>query len=575
MRRYWLAGAAVAGAAVAVPTISAAFPVPDPQMMARLDPLWAKVNGCFAPGSTETTANEGAAKPMPLVEGLAPVHYRIAAASPTAQRYFDQGLAFLYGFEFEKAERSFAQGNAVDPECTMCLWGKALAMGPYLNSGPLGAGKIAEARAVTQKVLAATNLSPVERMLAQALDDRYAPAAPKKDALGVHGVRFAEAMRAISNANPNDDVLMVMAAEAAMDVRPWDYWEKGGVKPRPWGARAIYLVETVLARNPDQPEAQHLYIHLTEASANPGRAEHAADRLAKSSPASAHLDHMPGHTYYGIGRFADAIRVNQVAVAADDAMAARLGEAKPFYGYFRHHTHFLVSAAEQIGDRAEALKNATALEASVDPASLSKSFHGQALLITALQARAQFATTAEMLAIAAPPKDATVTRQIWYALRAEALGRDGDERGAMRELAAMRAERAKVAIPNDVRPAVLLAEQVAIGRIDFGAGRYRQAAKHFQKAAKIDVAFGYNEPPVWHQPIEASVGASLLKAGDVAGARAAFDRALVDRPGNGWALWGLAQAQAAAGDTAGEKATLAKLDRQWVGDRQRLQLGRL
>lgn len=576
MNGYWLGGAMAGGVAMAALGLQAAFayPVPDAAMMARLDPTWAKANGCFAAGTESSEATAGT-KPMPLVEGLAPVHFSISAATPVAQRYFDQGLAFLYGYEFEKAERSFAQGAAADPQCTMCLWGKALAMGPYINSGPLGPGRVAEARAVTQTVLAATNLSPLERDLAKALDDRYAPGAPKKDALGVHGIRFAEAMRAISNANPDNDVLMVMAAEAAMEVRPWDYWEKGGAKPRPWGARAIYLVQTVLARNPDQPEAQHLYIHLTEASVNPGLAEQAADRLAKSSPASAHLIHMPGHTYYGIGRFADALKVNEQAVVADDAMATKLGEAEPFYGYFRHHTHFMVSASEQIGDKAGALRHAAALEASVTPEMLARSGRGQIFLVTAMQARAQFATTAEMLAMPAPPMTAPIARQLWYALRAEALGRDGDRKAAMREIAAMRAERGRVKIDSDMRAAAIIAEHMALGRIAFGAGRYRDAAKQFARANAIDVAFGYSEPPVWHQPIEASVGASLLKAGDTKGAIAAFQRALVDRPGNGWALWGLAQAQGAAGDPAAQSATLARLNAQWVGDQQLLQLARL
>lgn len=86
----------------------------------------------------------------------------------------------------------------------------------------------------------------------------------------------------------------------------------------------------MLARNPDQPQAQHLYIHLTEASTTPGRAEKAADMLEVAAPASAHLVHMPSHTYYRVGRFADGMRTNRRAIEVDDAMAARLGEAAPF-----------------------------------------------------------------------------------------------------------------------------------------------------------------------------------------------------------------------------------------------------
>ena len=572
MSRLWLTiGLLTASAPLIGP--AAAFPIGDPDMLARLDPRWAIAHGCFATGEAKAVA--GAGRPMPLVSGLAPIHYPVRAATAQAQRYFDQGLAFLYGFEFEKAERSFAHGREVDGGCSMCLWGQALAMGPYINSGPVGAERIAAARKLTQQALAANNLTPIERGLVTALDQRYAPGAPKKDALGVWSIRFAEDMARLSADNPADDFIMVLAAESAMGVRPWDYWEKDGVRPLPWGARAIRLVETVLARNPDQPEAQHLYIHLTEASANPRRAEHFADLLERTAPASAHLIHMPGHTYYRIGRFDDSVKVNELAIKVDDAMADRLGEAKPFYGYFRHHSHFLTSAAEQMGDAATARRGAAQLEASVTPEKLAKAPYLQQMLLTALQARGQFATTEDLLAMPAPDKAMPVLRQFWFAQRAEARGRDGDRRGAMRDLAAMRAERARLRIPAEVRPVIVLAEQVALARIDYGQKNWRDALRHYRKAARIEATFTYNEPPVWHPPIEAAIGATLLKAGDAAGAKQAFDQALVRRPGNAWALWGRAQAEAALGDSTTEQRTLAALGKAWKGDRRWLSLERL
>ena len=46
-------------------------------------------------------------KPMPLIAGLAPIHYAVSATNPKVQSYFDQGISLLYGFEYETAYKSF------------------------------------------------------------------------------------------------------------------------------------------------------------------------------------------------------------------------------------------------------------------------------------------------------------------------------------------------------------------------------------------------------------------------------------------------------------------------------------
>jgi hypothetical protein len=564
MRAVFLGAASIV---LALPLLAQpAQPAGDPEQLKKLDPAYQKANGCKAP---ETTANA----PMPLIDGLAKVHFPLSSATPAAQRYFDQGLGLLYGFEYQKAQRSFARGAALDPACAMCRWGEALALGPYQNSGPVGPDKIARARDLVGQALASGKLNPLERALADALAARYAANAPTDDKLGVHGVAYAEALSRVADANPADDVVVVLAGQAAMEVSPWDYWQADGLKPLPWAARAIARIETVLARNPDQPQAQHLYIHLTEASQAPGKAEKAANMLEVSAPASAHLVHMPTHTYYRVGRFADAVRANQQAIAVDDAMAARLGEAGPFYGYFRHHNHFIVSAAEQRGDAATALKGADQLEAAFRSGSPRGADYAQALLSTALQARTQFSSAAELLGRPEPTADQPVLRQVWRALRAEALAREGRIDEARAEIFVMRRERLRDKLPDEAAPLLRIADHVAIGRINFATKNYRGAATRFARAAEIEAKLDYREPPLWHQPLDSALGAALLTAGDPRGAHAAGPRALARRPGSAWALWGRAQAEAALGQD--NRATLAEVDKRWGGDRKWLTLDRL
>src|SRR5690606_13762792 len=159
------------------------------------------------------------------------------------------------------------------------------------------------------------------------------------------------------------------AAEAAMNTRPWDYWEADGLTAEPRIGEAVGFVETVLARNPDHPQAQHLYIHLLEASANPARAEVAADRLAAADIAAAgHLVHMPAHLYFRLGRFADSILANVAAMRADEAYLATAGPNLAYrYGYYPHNIHFIVASAQMAGVMDTAIKESRRLSQMLDP----------------------------------------------------------------------------------------------------------------------------------------------------------------------------------------------------------------
>ena len=51
-----------------------------------------------------------------------------------AQKYFDQGMTLLYGFNHPEAIRSFQAGRQLDPDCAMAYWGVAFAYGPNINA---------------------------------------------------------------------------------------------------------------------------------------------------------------------------------------------------------------------------------------------------------------------------------------------------------------------------------------------------------------------------------------------------------------------------------------------------------
>jgi hypothetical protein len=61
-----------------------------------------------------------------------------------------------------------------------------------------------------------------------------------------------------------------------------------------------------------------MYIHLIEPTSTPERAEKAADTLLNLMPAAGHMIHMASHIYQRIGRYADSMKSNQLAIAADE-----------------------------------------------------------------------------------------------------------------------------------------------------------------------------------------------------------------------------------------------------------------
>ncbi len=72
-------------------------------------------------------------QPPPLFDNLGNHHHPISTNITGVQRYFDQGLRLLYAFNHDEALRDFQEAVRRDPQCLMCLWGVALALGPHIN----------------------------------------------------------------------------------------------------------------------------------------------------------------------------------------------------------------------------------------------------------------------------------------------------------------------------------------------------------------------------------------------------------------------------------------------------------
>jgi tetratricopeptide (TPR) repeat protein len=520
------------------------------------------------------------ARGVRLYSGTGDVDFPITTSSPDAQRYFNQGIAFSYGFNHAAAIASFREAQRLDPKCAMCWWGEAFAYGPNINAPMDGT---VNGRAVGVAAYAewlARNATPVEKAMTSAMGKRYS-ADPKAER-AVLDARFADAMLAAAELHPSHSELALIAAEAAMNTRPWDYWDSDG-QPKERIGQAVRLVETVLARNPDHPQAAHLYIHLMENGPDPKRAEAAADRLNKPlAPSLGHLVHMPAHIYYVRGRWQDSIRSNIAAAKADEAWIKESGDQGLVrYGYYPHNVHFIVTSAQMAGEMRTAIREAQKLEKLLDPGISAQIAWIQAVNAAPYFAAAQFASPAQILAMRPPDGRLPYPTAMRFYARAVAWAQQRNRSQFERELAKLRAvgesEALRPMIDQGVpaKDLIGLAEKVALARWAQANRRFPEAVDLYREAARIERTIPYMEPPYWYFPVSQSLGAALFQAGRYEESRATFATALAQSPNNGWVLYGLAASQRALGLAEEARNTEEALEKAWSGERHLLRIDRL
>lgn len=518
--------------------------------------------------------------PIPLYPDLTGSTMTITTRSARARRYFSQGLMMAYGFNHAGAVRSFREAERLDPRCALCWWGEAVALGPNINAPMADRDGAAAFDAIDRAMALRAGASPVERGLIEATAPRYARDAPG-DRAALDGA-YADAMLAAAQRFPADDDVAVLAAEAAMDTTPWNYWEADRKTPVGRSGAAVRLVETVLRRNPGHPQAAHLYIHLLEAS-DPQRAEAAADRLLADKVSSAgHLVHMPSHIYYAVGRYGDSIRANIAAARSDEAFIRSAGDnGLVRYGYYPHNVHFIVTSAQMAGDMATAIREAQRLRTILDPATSASIGWVQAIDAAPFLAAAQFAAPRDILTMAAPDPRLPYAMAMRHYARAVAYAGLGDDRGFSGEISAMAALGASGAFADLIAQGVpapdllALASEVARGRQAAARGDLAEAEGHYRRAIAIEDRIPYQEPPYWYYPVRQSLGAVLFMAGRYDEASSAFRGALVRAPHNGWALYGLTRSESAAGHRLEAAAAERAFARAWQGDRAWLDMKRL
>jgi tetratricopeptide (TPR) repeat protein len=486
-----------------------------------------------------------------LLEGLGSHSMPITSDHPDVQKWFDQGVMLTYGFNHDAAERSFLKAAELDSSCAMCWWGAALVLGPNINAAMDPAANAAawERLQVAQALKA--NATERERAYIDALAARYTEAAPA-DRTPLDAA-FAEAMAELSARYPDDLDAATWYAESLMTLQPWDFWDDAGA-PKGNTPEILAVLESVLERNEDHPGALHLYIHAVEASDDPERGVAAADRLRGLIPGSGHLVHMPAHIYARVGRWHDAVVVNQEAAAADDDYLAVCRPPPGVYplGYVPHNHHFLWFAATMQGSHEIAREAATETARRTSDPELMRADGMQWLqnfAVTPLFTQVRFGLWDEILATPEPDEDLAFKSAIWHYAQGVAAIRKGRLDDAERHHGAVAKAATDPAIADvlwfdrySMGMGVEIAERVLAAELANARGDRDEAIEILTKAATLEDALPYDEPPGWHQPVRQLLGAVLLDAADPAAAEAVYAAELRRNPENGWSLFGLAEA---------------------------------
>jgi tetratricopeptide (TPR) repeat protein len=397
-----------------------------------------------------------------------------------------------------------------------------------------------------------SNVSERERAYIDALAKRYsAEAKPNRAALDR---AYVEAMRNLHHRYPEDLDAAALYAESVMDLRPWDYWTRD-MQPYPETVEVLRVLESVLERNPNHPGAIHYYIHTVEV-ARPQLAEAGAERLERLAPGAGHLVHMPSHIYRRVGRYSEASKSNEDAIAADEDYITQC-RAQGVYplAYYPHNIHFLWDSASMEGRGQVAITAARKASSSIPEGAWRDIPLLHQFLVAPLFSYTRFGKWDLILSEPSPPEDSLFWTGVWHYARGLAFTATGKVDEASKELGSLRdiaedksLEGYRVTFSRNGAKAILdIATAVLEGELAAKRGDYEKAIAQLHRGVLLEDNLIYNEPPDWHVPVRQSLGAVLLEAGRPAEAEAIYWQDLQLNRENGWSLFGLTQSLRAQG----------------------------
>lgn len=520
---------------------------------------------------------------------LGPYSRPITTTAPQAQVWFDRGLNWIWGFNFEEAAACFQRATEFDPECAMAHWGIAYCVGPNYNKPwelfdpqDLLNSLTAARSALSLAVEKLTGGTAAEQALIRALTFRYRDDGSADD-LYAWSRHYADAMRAVHAQFGEDTDIAVFFVDSLMNLYPWRMWDLKTGQPTEGAdtreCQSILEREITARRASGQLHAGlwHLYVHLMEMSPTPEKALRVGDELRRLIPDSGHIAHMPTHIDIQCGNYQDVVDWNQSAISKDIKYFEYAGPMNIYSLYRAHNYHFKQYGAMFLGQYAPALEAVRTMRETIPDALIRVESPPMAdwfecFMTIGTHAYVRFGKWQELIDDPLPEDRklyCTVTAMNWYGkgIAFANLKRIDEARDAQRKF-----EEAVAAVPETrhlhVVPAhsiLAVARELLAGELEYHSGNHALGFEHLNRAVQLEDNLPYDEPWAWMMPSRHALGALLMEQGRYAEAAAAYeaDLGLSDaviranrHPNNVWALLGLHRCYEALGETA--KAALIK-----------------
>lgn len=510
---------------------------------------------CGSPGARTILKIMDTTQQMaPLLTNLGDYAFIVSTTNQRAQLFFNQGINLYYGFNHLEAFRSFKEVARLDPQCAMAYWGQALSLGPNINLPMDPADTKTVYDAVQKSLSLISNASPKEQALIKALSMRYT-----KEALEDRkplDQAYADEMERARNQFSDDLDVATLSAEAMMDLHPWDYWKD--YEPQPWTNETVNLLAKVIATKEDHPGANHLNIHILEASPNPDAAAASADRLRYLVPGAGHLVHMPSHIYIRVGRYIEGVEANERAVKTDMDYITQCNVQGVYpLLYYPHNYHFLLACAQMAGMEKKSMATALELQKNVpvELMNVPDFVTFQHWYVMPWYTMVRFGNWNDIMKIPKPADSLLYVNAAWHYVRGTALTRmhkvkeATDELTQLKELVALPAmANMTIAGFNSFEKVLSIGRDILEGELLAEQKNYAKAIPILKSAVTTESRLLYQEPPDWFMPSRQVLGSVLLEAKKPKEAEENFREDLKLYRDNGWSLLGLAQSLEAQGN---------------------------
>jgi len=521
----------------------------------------------------------------------------VTTQSAEAQRWFDRGLNWCYGFNHDEGIKCFERALAADPDCAMALWGIAYAAGPYYNLTWKEHGPV-EAQNATrlcfdhvQRALAlAHRATAVERHLIAALAHRFQqPHVVSLQEFEAWDNAYAAQMRRVYYTFPDDHDVMALFVEALMMRTVRRLWNlKTGVPtPDSDALEALHVCERSIrladeAGTPQHPAILHLHIHLLEMSHMPERALRSADALGTMSPDAGHMNHMPGHIYVLCGDYENAKIASEKAVRANDLYLDYADNPTSYLLSCCHDLHLMMFTCMFLGQYGSALWAADKVRELVTRRAVTipdrpkltqtlEGYHGMKSHVLVRFGRWRDIIDEPQVA---EPELYVVTAAMQFYAKGVAYAALRQFAKAEEQREAFQAQVRRIPperrfLSNPTSASLAVAAALLDGELLYHQGQHDEAYKHLRHAVELDDNLSYTEPWAWMHPPRHALAALLLDQGHAEEAEHVYrdDLGLSDKvqrcaqhPDNVWALHGLVEClkrRGASEELAGYKVKLA------------------